>query len=567
MDPYVILGVDRYASQDEIKKAYRREAMKWHPDRSGNSAEARDRFHQAAEAYKILSERVSSRDQQNQHSRSDSRYQQSERSESSEQTREEQPGYDSGDPFADNVFWDVMLDHAIKLAQTGLSEHEIALRVGKNGCPEKLAAVIAEKAFNIHSHYASNRGQKRKGRVDDSSFKEERLEAELHRAFIGGRNLIFSSRDTLNYYLMVFNEFRQTLTLNPLSWMNRNNRLIRIFNFSLLLFALLLAVITMFPGPSEYKLLPDIRLLQIPFGVLALMFMWTLYRKLWVLSLLLWLAYLGTVLFFNLQMPLALQQDLTAVLAIAALCFLPFLLTALLGNFFYYLKARRTLKQAAKLFDDHLDQMIWIKNRSGTSYTAAFLFLIVFCSSLVYLFTGDNELSHELGFEIEKQPRVDEAAIESEERLREAKRQFELGESFMRKSPPNFIKAEIAYSNAANGGSLLAAYRLGYLYYTGEGIAQNDVVAFDYFLQAIDSPLAFQPHSLQLTTEYLAEAYNNLGIMYQIGLGTRANLQKAEEMFRRGAEFGSLNAQANLQTLHLKYPPGKRRPIKAPKFD
>ena len=84
MDPYVILGVDRYASQDEIKKAYRREAMKWHPDRSGNSAEARDRFHQAAEAYKILSERVSSRDQQNQHSRSDSRYQQSERSESSE---------------------------------------------------------------------------------------------------------------------------------------------------------------------------------------------------------------------------------------------------------------------------------------------------------------------------------------------------------------------------------------------------------------------------------------------------------------------------------------------------
>ena len=82
--------------------------MKWHPDRSGNSAEARDRFHQAAEAYKILSERVSSRDQQNQHSRSDSRYQQSERSESSEQTREEQPGYDSGDPFADNVFWDVI---------------------------------------------------------------------------------------------------------------------------------------------------------------------------------------------------------------------------------------------------------------------------------------------------------------------------------------------------------------------------------------------------------------------------------------------------------------------------
>ena len=58
MDPYVILGVDRNASQDEIKKAYRREAMKWHPDRSGNSAEARERFHQAAEAYKILSSKI-----------------------------------------------------------------------------------------------------------------------------------------------------------------------------------------------------------------------------------------------------------------------------------------------------------------------------------------------------------------------------------------------------------------------------------------------------------------------------------------------------------------------------
>jgi hypothetical protein len=211
--------------------------------------------------------------------------------------------------------------------------------------------------------------------------------------------------------------------------------------------------------------------------------------------------------------------------------------------------------------------MIWIKNRAGTSYTAAFLFLLTFTSGVTYLFAEDSEFSQTLGF-VNQQPRpVDEGAVEAEARLSEAARQFELAESYLKRNPPDLIKAEIAYSNAANNGSLLAAYRLGYLYYTGEGIAQNDVVAFDYFLQAVDSPLAFQPHSLQLTTEYLAESYNNLGIMYQIGLGTRKNLHKAEEMFRQGAQFGSLNAQANLQTIYLNYPPGERRPIKPPVFE
>ena len=59
MDPYDILGIRKNATQEEIKKAYRREAMKWHPDRCNNSAEAKERFHQAAEAYKFLSENYS----------------------------------------------------------------------------------------------------------------------------------------------------------------------------------------------------------------------------------------------------------------------------------------------------------------------------------------------------------------------------------------------------------------------------------------------------------------------------------------------------------------------------
>lgn len=57
-DPYRLLGVDRNASADEIKKAYRREALKWHPDRHPNEErkEAEARFGAIANAYETLSD-------------------------------------------------------------------------------------------------------------------------------------------------------------------------------------------------------------------------------------------------------------------------------------------------------------------------------------------------------------------------------------------------------------------------------------------------------------------------------------------------------------------------------
>jgi molecular chaperone DnaJ len=55
-DYYEILGVNKDASEEDIKKAYRKLAMKHHPDRNPDSKEAEDRFKEAKEAYEVLSE-------------------------------------------------------------------------------------------------------------------------------------------------------------------------------------------------------------------------------------------------------------------------------------------------------------------------------------------------------------------------------------------------------------------------------------------------------------------------------------------------------------------------------
>lgn len=55
-DYYEVLGVDRSASDSEIKKAYRKLAMKYHPDRNPDDHEAEDKFKEIQSAYAILSD-------------------------------------------------------------------------------------------------------------------------------------------------------------------------------------------------------------------------------------------------------------------------------------------------------------------------------------------------------------------------------------------------------------------------------------------------------------------------------------------------------------------------------
>ena len=55
-DYYEVLGVEKSADQEAIKKAYRKLAVKYHPDRNPGDKEAEDKFKEATEAYEVLSD-------------------------------------------------------------------------------------------------------------------------------------------------------------------------------------------------------------------------------------------------------------------------------------------------------------------------------------------------------------------------------------------------------------------------------------------------------------------------------------------------------------------------------
>src|SRR5437762_12042532 len=55
-DYYEVLGIDRNSSEDEIKKSYRKLAIKYHPDKNPGDKTAEEKFKEIGEAYEVLSD-------------------------------------------------------------------------------------------------------------------------------------------------------------------------------------------------------------------------------------------------------------------------------------------------------------------------------------------------------------------------------------------------------------------------------------------------------------------------------------------------------------------------------
>ena len=55
-DYYKTLGIEKGASAEDIKKVYRKLALKWHPDKNPNNKAAEDKFKSINEAYAVLSD-------------------------------------------------------------------------------------------------------------------------------------------------------------------------------------------------------------------------------------------------------------------------------------------------------------------------------------------------------------------------------------------------------------------------------------------------------------------------------------------------------------------------------
>ena len=112
----------------------------------------------------------------------------------------------------------------------------------------------------------------------------------------------------------------------------------------------------------------------------------------------------------------------------------------------------------------------------------------------------------------------------------------------------------LALQNAAEDGDLVAQWKLGRMYAEGNGVAQNDLLAFDYFSHIANAHSNVSPSAPE--AQIVANAFVALGRYYLTGISNSkitSNPERAREIFSYAASyFGSADAQYDLARLYLK---------------
>src|SRR5438270_8270113 len=127
----------------------------------------------------------------------------------------------------------------------------------------------------------------------------------------------------------------------------------------------------------------------------------------------------------------------------------------------------------------------------------------------------------------------------------------------VRKSAPPVATQEASLSAlqyAAEGGHPIAQWKLGRMYASGDGVAQDDVRAFEYFTRIANAHAEDNPSAPQ--AQIVANAFVALGRYYLSGIPNskvKADQDRAREMFSYAASyFGNADAQYDLARLYLK---------------
>ena len=505
--------------------------MKWHPDRAGNgnSPEAKEMFQKISQAYQILSREIKSQKRQASHQPDP------------EPSSDRDPG-----PGDDDVYSDVMLEYAVGLARSGFSRNEVKKRLSKNGCDANMATSIADRAFQFQETFNSKFNHGNNEDENGTDFKIRKFDFLSIQALLGNQNPDNSGRKKICYYQDIFNELDKKDSAGAIFLISKNRYLSKLFNRSILLFLLVAALVYYFPAWTRQIPLGLIDFFQLPNVILSLMLVWSVYRKLWFLSLIGLSIFTTTQMYYYYSMPLALEKDFTSILLISIACYLPFIFLTYLSNFFFYTKTKNIIESIDLIYPDLQEKQILVKNKGGVSRLSAMLSSIALVLYFLHMIPENGSLNNKVNWIFSIHTKTESKEIrQNKAKIGQAERLFRIAEERYQGNPPDYEQAKIAYIKAAKHGSLLSAYKLGYMYLAGKGVKQDDQKAFYYFNQAVNAPLASQPHNLSTATQWLSESYRSLGIMYLKGYGTRKNPQKAKEMFAKALNYAPSDKMKN----------------------